>query len=267
MKPPPLAHIALAPAAGRRPARARPAPLRAIGQWIAYAAAFYGFFAAAGLALALLGALLRFVLPVDTRHAIGRLLVERTLRRLVGFMRATGLLEIDTSELDLLRERRGVIIAPNHPCLLDALIVMSRLPNAVCIVKAALWNNPVLGAARFAGYIPNDSRTAVIRRSVAALREGAQLLIFPEGTRTATPPVSAFKCGFALMSRLAGAPVQSVFIETDTRAYRKGWPVFRRPRFPMRFSVRLGGQFTAREGDDLATWVRELEGYYRDELG
>ncbi len=69
------------------------------------------------------------------------------------------------------------------------------------------------------------------------------------------------------MSRLADAPIQTVFIETNTEAYRKGWPIFRRPEFPMRFTVRLGKKFAACPDDDLTNWVADLEGYYRDELG
>jgi len=261
------ANIALARESDASAGRSRPGTLRAIWHWAAYIAAFYFFFAAAGLALALLSALLRFTLPRQARQAVGRFVIQKIFHQLIGFMRLAGLMEIDTTELEKLSHQRGVIIAPNHPCLLDALIVMSRLPHAVCIMKAELWNNPVLGGARLAGYIRNDSQTAVIRRSVEALREGGQLLIFPEGTRTMRGPVNKFKGGFALMSRLANAPVQTVFIETNTRAYRKGWPVFRIPEFPMRFTVRLGKKFTADSEDDLMNWVCELEDYYRDELG
>ena len=55
----------------------------------------------------------------------------------------------------------------------------------VCITKASIWDNWFLGGgARLAGYIRNDAPVNLIRRSVAELRAGHQLLVFPEGTRT-----------------------------------------------------------------------------------
>ena len=51
------------------------------------------------------------------------------------------------------------------------------------------------GSARLAGYIRNDAPLPLVRRAGAALREGANLLIFPDGTRTVRPPVGPFKGG------------------------------------------------------------------------
>ncbi len=264
MKPAPLT---FEPAAGPAVASARRRPLLALWQRFAYVVAFYGCFATMCVLLAIAALPLHVLLPHRLRRRFGRFAIQAILRQLVAFMRKAGLLEIDATDLDKLSNLRGVIIAPNHPSLIDALIVMSRLPDAVCIIKAGLWNNPLLGGVKLAGYVRNDSETAVIRRSVEALREGGQLLIFPEGTRTVRGPLNEFKGGFALMSRLAGAPVQTVFIKTDSPAYRKGWPVFRRPQFPMRFTIRLGRKFTVGPEDDLTKWVAGLEGYYRNELG
>ena len=135
----------------------------------------------------------------------------------------------DLSVLDALRDERGIVIAPTIPTMLDAVLLISRLPRVVCITKASLWDNSSSAAA---SGLPAISVTThplpMIRRAAEAVREGRQLLIFPEGSRTAHPPVDPLHRSFAVMARAAGAPVQTVLIEADSPYLRKGWPLFRR---------------------------------------
>ena len=89
-------------------------------------------------------------------------------------------------------------------------------------------------------------------------------MVFPEGSRTARPPVDRFARGFAVAARAAGAPVQTVLIEADSSYLRKGWPLFRRPDLPLVFRVRLGERFAV--GRDPDAFVAGLESYFRREL-
>ena len=74
-------------------------------------------------------------------------------------------------------------------------MIVSRLPNAVCVMKAELMDNILFGAAaRLARYIRNDAPLAMIRDAREELRRGAQLVIFPEGTRTARFPGQSLSC-------------------------------------------------------------------------
>ena len=74
--------------------------------------------------------------------------------------------EPDTSALDALRDEKGIIIAPNHITSLDALFVITRLPNIVCIMKAKLWDSPVFGGgSRLAGYLRNDNSSSMFRKA------------------------------------------------------------------------------------------------------
>jgi 1-acyl-sn-glycerol-3-phosphate acyltransferase len=135
----------------------------------------------------------------------------------------------------------------------------------VCITKASLWDNPALGAgARLAGYIRNDAPLRLVRQAARAVRGRSQLLIFPEGTRTLGGPVNAFKPGFALMARQAGVPVQTVFLHASSPYISKGWPLWRRPDFPLVYRARLGERFIV-EGSAVAFSAR-LEAYFRAEL-
>ena len=64
-----------------------------------------------------------------------------------------------------------------------------RLPRVVCITKATIWDNMFFGGGvRLAAYIRNDAPLPMIRRAAQAVRDGSQLLIFPEGSRTAHGP-------------------------------------------------------------------------------
>lgn len=189
----------------------------------------------------------------------------------VAYLDAAGIVRVEFADgvEKSLRALRGAIIAPNHPCLLDAVFLISRLPRVTCIMKRAVLRNPVMGGtARLAGYLCNDSGPNFIRRCRDALRRGDCLLIFPEGTRTRLEnrPVNPFKKGFALIATLANAPVQTVFIETPTHYLGKRWPMLQKPTLPVRFRITLGRRFDPVPGTDAKTLGDELERYFRAHL-
>ncbi len=236
--------------------------------WSYQTIAFYGVLATFGIVFLgwnLSATLLYWVLPRRLSAPFGRLMIMGGFRSLLALMRVTGLARFDLSALDALRHETGLVIAPNHPTLLDALLVTSRLPRIVCITKASLWDNPLLGAgARLAGYIRNDQPHRLVRSAARAVRDGSQLLIFPEGTRTTAAPVGSFKAGFALMAREAGQPVQTVFLDATSPYLRKGWRLTRRPDFPLIYRARLGRRFTV--DGPAETVCQQLEAYVRAEL-
>ena len=178
----------------------------------------------------LVGSVLYAVLPSRVSQAVGPSIVTCAASAFSGVLAASGRVRLDLAELDRLRSDGGIIIAPNHPTMLDAVMIISRLPRIVCISKAELWDNPLLGGGmRIAGYIRNDTPIRLTKLAVAKLQQGQQLLLFPEGTRTTAWPVNAFRGGFALMAKMAGVPVQTVFIETNSPFLNKGWPLSRGP--------------------------------------
>ena len=92
------------------------------------------------------------------------------------------------------------------------------------------------------------------------LRDGGQLVVFPEGTRTTRRPLNPFHASFTLIARRAAAPIQTVFIDTDSPYLGKGWPLWRLPPLPIRFSVRLGQRFAP--ADDHWALSNEIEAYF-----
>lgn len=222
-------------------------------------------FALMGLVWSLPAGLLYILLPGAVGERLGQYVIMLGFRGYLAVARAAGVIRCDLAALDALRDERALLITTNHPSLIDIVLIASRLPRTVCIMKAGLLGNPLLGmGARLAGYIRNEPSWSMIRRSITSVRAGSQLLIFPEGTRTETSPISPFKEGFAVVAQRAEVPVQTVFIETNSPFLGKGWPLLKKPDFPLEYRVRLGRRFSA--GDDVRTFVRDLEHYYAREL-
>lgn len=222
-------------------------------------------FVASGLIWSLIATLLRALLPAARSEPIGQWLIMVACRMFVALMRATGIVRCDLRALDELRVGPRVIIAPNHPSLIDAVLVLSRLPGVVCTAKPEIWDNPVLGAlVRLAGYVRNRTPVALVRQGIEHVRSGRHLLVFPEGTRSEGAPVGQFTGGFALIAKRSAAIVQTVFIETNTRFLGKGWPLLKKPEFPLVYRVRLGRRYVV--NSDVRQIVPKLHEYYRQEL-
>ncbi|RZL86575.1 MAG: 1-acyl-sn-glycerol-3-phosphate acyltransferase, partial [Variovorax sp.] len=150
------------------------------------------------------------LLPRERGKAIGRVGIARAYGLFWWIAARSRMLRIDSAVLDTLRDERGLIVVANHPTMLDALILIARLPRGACIMKAELQRNIFLGAGtRLARYIRNDSPRKLVKLAVQDLKEGGQLVLFPEGTRTTTDPVNPFRAGVTTIARLAGAPIQT----------------------------------------------------------
>src|SRR5215212_7960636 len=138
--------------------------------------------------------------PLFSKRAgtvLGRAAISRIYRIFWATAELVGMLHVDRTALELLSEEPGgLIIAANHPTMLDALVLIASLRRGVCIMKADLMRNPFLAAgARLARYIRNDSPRGMMRCAVECLQQGGQLVMFPEGTRTVHRPVDRFRPG------------------------------------------------------------------------
>jgi 1-acyl-sn-glycerol-3-phosphate acyltransferase len=213
----------------------------------------------------LISSVLHPLLPQKFATRLGRFVIMAGFRVYLGTLRLSGRCHFDLSALDALRDEPPLIIAPNHPGLLDAVMIVSRLPNVCCVMKAALMNNVFLGAgARLAGYIRNASVHRMVMQACDDFRNGGHLLLFPEGTRTTRAPVNPFTGSVGLIAKQAQVPIQTVFIESDTPFLGKGWPLWRKPAMPMHFKIRLGRRFDPPE--NTRTFITQLEHYFAEEL-
>lgn len=216
-------------------------------------------------AWALCSLVLGFLLPARTARRVGRLGAMWCFRIFLGAMEALGAWRLDIRELDALKGAGPLIVAPNHPSLLDAVLIVSRLPNAVCVMKGALLGTLLLGpAARLARYVRNDSLLRLLPRAGDELRQGGQLLLFPEGTRTVGDPIGPFTDAVGALSRRSAVPVQTVIIEADSTFLGKGRSLLARPELPLAYRVRLGRRFDP--PTDVRAFTAELERYFAREL-
>jgi 1-acyl-sn-glycerol-3-phosphate acyltransferase len=208
---------------------------------------------------------LYFILPRRLGTAVGRRGIMTGFSLYAWSLSITRAYHLDLRDIDSLKAGPPVILAPNHPCLIDALLILTRHPNLVCVMKSELMRNVFLGSgSRLARYVRNDSSRQMVKESVAHLREGATLLLFPEGTRTVRDPINSLVGSVGLISKHAGVPVQTLIIETDSPFLSKGWPLFKRPTLPVTYKVRLGKRFDP--PSEVAAFTAELERYFRNEL-
>ena len=227
----------------------------------------FALFGIGGLIFTLVSSLLYPILPREFGIRFGRRTVHYLFRFFIGYVRFWGLIRFDLKAIDALRGQKNIIIAPNHVSLIDAVFIISRLPNVGCIMKAKIWDNPFLGGgARLAGFIRNDSPGNMVKLAAKELETGAPLLIFPEDTRLITPPLNPFKGGFALIAKRANARIQSVFIESDSRFLGKNWSFLKIPNMPIHYKVRLGESFEIGDEENIKDFLLRLEAYYKSEL-
>jgi 1-acyl-sn-glycerol-3-phosphate acyltransferase len=220
---------------------------------------FLGFICSLGLPIALV--LVWF--PVKWRVAATRQLVALGFTIYLWFLRVFCSVHIDFSELDVLKQQTGLIIVANHPSLLDAVLLLSKLPNATCVMKASLRKNPLLGVmAHLSGYISNEDSMRLVKQSCVELKNGAHLVLFPEGTRSQGLQINPFGQMAALIASRSGASLQTVFIRFSSSYLGKSGSLFQKPQLPLRIKVTLGSKFEP--VGTIFELNQRLESHYRE---
>lgn len=129
------------------------------------------------------------------------------------------------------------IVVANHPCLLDFIVILKDLPNAVCLYKSGTLDNPVLSSfVRVAGYIEGMDGTASANKRIIAscsehLQQGRHVVFFPEGTRSKTATrMHKFRAAAFQSAVKSATAIQPVAIYCDPLILGKGqsWTVVAR---------------------------------------
>lgn len=125
--------------------------------------------------------------------------------------------------------REGAILVTNHQSLVDIPLVLTAFDREVrFLAKRELGRVPLFGRSmRAAGNLfvdRDDPRDAVrvIREAGGAMRRGAMVIIFPEGTRSVDGSIGEFKPGAFFIARKTGAPLVPVYIGGGAAALPKG---------------------------------------------
>ncbi|MCI0569705.1 MAG: 1-acyl-sn-glycerol-3-phosphate acyltransferase [Myxococcaceae bacterium] len=160
-----------------------------------------------------------------------RLRVMGALTRLWGWgaFRMVPGFRVEVVGLERLGPGQGpYVLCPNHQSFADVPLLLMALPQFKFIAKTPLFWTPPLGLQmRLAGYVEASRGEAggaerVLARSIAWLRRGVHVLVFPEGTRSPDGRVQRFGQGPFALAQRAGVPVVPVAVMGTRKLVPKG---------------------------------------------
>jgi len=145
-----------------------------------------------------------------------------------------------------IQRSRPTVYCVNHTSNLEPPVLYMALaavhPRLRVLYKAEIHRVPLLSTVfDVAGFVPIQRRSRqqsrfAIETAAQALRDGNSFLIFPEGTRSRTGELLAFKKGGFVMAIKGKAAIVPLTILGTREAMRKGSPIIR----PVKVSVRIG---------------------------
>jgi 1-acyl-sn-glycerol-3-phosphate acyltransferase len=214
-------------------------------------------FAVFGIGSLIVACIVLPILAIREGGAARELAAQRLLHRstalFVWLGTALHLFELRVRGAERLQRNAGLVLA-THPTLLDVVFLLSRMPQADCIVKAEAWRNPFLRyVVEAAGYIPNTGGTSVVEACAARLRAGRAVIVFPEGTRSPATGIGPFKRGAARIALRSGGYVTPVSIRCEPSALRKDQRWWDVPNAKLVFTLDVGAPLAvgALAGDAL----------------
>lgn len=169
--------------------------------------------------------------------------------------------------------KSGVLLCPNHASNWDPILVALRLPinyRLHIMAKEELFQNPLLGwLLKKVGAFPvsrGSNDINAVKQSIQALKDGDNLLIFPEGTTVRNgvgyidglPPQA--KAGAAMIGVRTGAKLVPVFVDGEKKLFHKTRIIFGEPYEP-RYTGRRGtSEEMQKIADDLLEAAYALGG-------
>ncbi|HVO10568.1 MAG TPA: AMP-binding protein [Vicinamibacteria bacterium] len=231
-------------------------PLAAAGEWLRplLRRAGRGLYAA-WLALTLapaLGAAWLLLQLVPSRRFAFR--VARAASRFA--LRLTGC-RFETRGLERLPREGALVLACNHASYADVAVLVAALPvDLVFVAKREVLRYPLIGAlVRRCGHLTVDrwdaQQTLADTEAVdQALRHGARVLFFPEGTFRAATGLRPFRLGAFKAAATAAVPVVPLALRGTRQVMRGDWSL------PHPARVRLWvGDAVAPSGTELSALV------------
>ena len=142
--------------------------------------------------------------------------------------------ELNVEGEEHLWSHRPAVFIFNHQSGIDTLLIMKLLRRDVIgVAKKEIRSNPIFGPLFSLGgvvFVDRMNRARAIEAlepAVDALRRGLSLAIAPEGTRSPTPRLGAFKKGAFHIAMQAGVPIVPIVLRNALDALTKGAVVVR----------------------------------------
>ena len=146
---------------------------------------------------------------------------------------------------------RNYVYVANHSSYMDIPVLLAGIPdNLRLTLRRSLTRIPIWGWALMASPFlildrSNPKRAAgTVQLAAERIRGGASVLFFPEGTRTPTGTMQAFKRGAFHLALKSGAPILPVaIIGTYAILPRNQWL----PTWGMRVTIKIGEAIQPRD--------------------
>lgn len=185
-----------------------------------------------GLFLGLLVFPLLFVVQRDAakRQWKGRRCIGWAFALLIRLMKTLGVLSYQVVNRERLKGHVGTLVIANHPSLIDVVFLIAYFPQAECVVKQAVMRNVFMrSGATAANYISNEDPLELLDACTRRLKQGANLVLFPEATRSIPGQPLEFKVGAAAVAVRAGSPILPIVIRCTPTTLTKGEPWYHIP--------------------------------------
>jgi 1-acyl-sn-glycerol-3-phosphate acyltransferase len=208
----------------------------------------FAFFGLGGLVLSALLFVLNLVVRQPARQVtISRYLIQRTFQFFIFLMKSLGVLKVEVN-LPGHQQVRGLLITPNHPSLIDVVLLIAHIDQVNCVVKASLWRNPFVGLiVRTAGYIPNSAAEEVLSRCRDSFALGHSVIIFPEGTRSEPNQALKLQRGAANIALRAETDLLLIHINVSPSTLTKAEAWYQIPKQQPCFHVSQGAIVAVKE--------------------
>ena len=172
--------------------------------------------------------LVPLLLLICSKSAQKRILsgtVHYSWKAFVWLMCILKLIKIETKDKKLLKQLRGNIVIANHPSLIDVVILMSKIPRSICVVKGSLFKNFFIKSLIRRVYLSNSmSPEEFMKQATDDLNAGYNIVIFPEGTRTQKDKPVHLHRGFAYLQLYSKHDIQPILIQNNPQILGKNMP-------------------------------------------
>lgn len=190
-------------------------------------ALFNAYFFGITFVLTFVGTAVRLVAP----HRVRSVAMLWAHGQVAGARLLCGI-RLEVSGLEFLPADGPALIASRHQSAFDTIVWLTLVPRCCYVLKRELMRIPLFSALiRATGMIAVDrsgGATALrqlMRGADQAVREGMQIVIFPEGTRAEPGAILPLQPGIAALAARTGLPVIPVITDSGRcwgrRAFRK----------------------------------------------
>ncbi|TVQ94728.1 MAG: 1-acyl-sn-glycerol-3-phosphate acyltransferase [Deltaproteobacteria bacterium] len=128
---------------------------------------------------------------------------------------------------DRIKKDRTYMIVANHQSLGDILVLFGLFRHYKWVSKASIFKVPLIGwnmvANDYVGLVRGDKESIadMLAHCERHLEQGSSIMMFPEGTRSATGKLKAFKHGAFTLARKVGVPIAPIVIDGTLEALPK----------------------------------------------